>query len=264
MSAIIIENGLVHYEAIGRGRPVILLHGWLGSWRYWMPTMDDLSERCRAYALDLWGFGDSDRRQDGYSLPSYVTLLQQFMDGLGIARAPLVGHALGGIVALRLAAQMPERVEQVMAVSTPLASSALARPLLEYSNHNNNWVERTLGRRQAAGYPEVGQEWRKADGAAIVSSIRAVAEEDLRQDLRTLSVPTLLVYGKNDPLVSPPEEEALEQFDRHIRVICLDGSYHFPMLDEMNKFNRLLRHFLEVKGDLEALELKEEWRRRTR
>ncbi len=57
MSAITIENDLVHYEVLGRGRPVILVHGWLGSWRYWVPAMQQLSSKYRTYALDLWGFG---------------------------------------------------------------------------------------------------------------------------------------------------------------------------------------------------------------
>jgi pimeloyl-ACP methyl ester carboxylesterase len=264
MSAIIIENGLAHYEAIGRGRPVILLHGWLGSWRYWVPTMDDVSDRYRAYALDLWGFGDSDRRSEGYTLASYVTLLQRFMDEMGIARAPLVGHALGGIVALVFAATMPQRVEQVMAVSTPLLGSSLARSLTTFSGDDNDIAGRILGRRQIAAYPEVQLEANKTDVAAIVSSVRAVMQMNLRKALEVIEAPVLLVYGRNDPLVVPPAEEELEEYEDNTRAIYLDESRHFPMLDEMNKFNRLLRQFLEVKDDLEALELKEEWRRRTR
>ena len=188
MSAIIIENGLTHYEAIGRGRPVILLHGWLGSWRYWVPTMDDLSDRFRAYAMDLWGFGDSDRRRDSYTISSYVLLLQRFMDEMGIIRAPLVGHALGGVVALHFAAQMPERVEQVMAVSTPLAGTAVMPSLSNFSGNGDDAVTRVLGRRQAATYPEVQLEASKADASAIVNSVRAVLQDDLRALIRARQV----------------------------------------------------------------------------
>jgi len=264
MSAIIIENGLVHYEAIGRGKPLIFLHGWLGSWRYWMLTMDDLSDRRRTYALDLWGFGDSDRRRDGYSLSAYVSLLQRFMDEMGIGRAPLVGHALGGVVALRLATRMPKRVEQVMAVSTPLVGSAVARSLSTFSDNNSDVATRILGRRRLAVYPEVQMEATKTDAAAVVSSVRAVLGEDLRRDLERMEIPVLLVYGKDDPIIRLPEERWLRWLDENVRVVCMEGSRHFPMLDEMNKFNRLLRQFLELKDDLDALELKEEWRRRMR
>ena len=59
MSVIILQDEIVHYEVLGRGRPVVFLHGWVGSWRYWIPAMQAASISYRTYALDLWGFGDS-------------------------------------------------------------------------------------------------------------------------------------------------------------------------------------------------------------
>ncbi len=267
MSAVIIENGLVHYEALGRGRPLILIHGWLGSWRYWVPTMDDLSDRYRTYALDLWGFGDSDRRREGYALSEYVALVRRFMDEMGIVSAPLVGHSLGGIVALRMALESPDRVEQVMGVSVPLDGMSIARPLATFSGNGNDILVRVLGRRQANEYPEVQLEANKTDAVAVAETVRAVMQLDLRQVLARITVPVLLLYGRHDPLIQRPEEKRnlrWEDEDDYVRVICLDGSRHFPMLDEMNKFNRLLRQFLDTNGDLSALEVKEEWRRRVR
>ena len=61
MSSIVTDQGIVHYETYGSGRPVILLHGWLGSWSYWLSTMEALRRGYRCYALDFWGFGESDK-----------------------------------------------------------------------------------------------------------------------------------------------------------------------------------------------------------
>lgn len=264
MSAIIIENGLIHYEALGRGRPLIFIHGWLGSWRYWVPAMDDLSDRYRTYALDLWGFGDSDRRSDGYSMDSYVALIQRFMDELGLWQAPLIGHGLGGVVALRFASSMPERVQQLMMVSLPLSSASVGRSLTGISNGDRDIAARILGRRQASAYPEVNMEADKTDATAIANSVRAVLSLDLQEDLDLVQTPTLLVYGRNDPVVEPPPEDWEDGFEENVRFIFLDECRHFPMLEETNKFNRLLRGFLDTGGDLSAVELKEEWRRRWR
>ena len=121
MSAITIDNNLVHYEVLGRGRPVILLHGWLGSWRYWIPTMQQLSVKYRIYALDLWGFGDTDKEPTRYSFAAQVKLLTDFMDKLGIAKAAIVGHSLGAAVGITFARQFAERVPRVMLISPPLA-----------------------------------------------------------------------------------------------------------------------------------------------
>ena len=130
MSAIILDEGLVHYEVLGRGRPLVFLHGWLGSWRYWMPTMDNLSDRFRTYAFDMWGFGDSDRNPQRYSLEAYVAQLDLFMEELGVMKASLVGHAMGAAVALLFAERYPDRVDRIMAVSTPLAASAVSKRLM--------------------------------------------------------------------------------------------------------------------------------------
>lgn len=120
MSALTIENDLVHYEVLGRGRPVILLHGWLGSWRYWVPAMQQLSMKYRTYALDLWGFGDSGKDSKRYHFAAQVALLDQFMEKMGITKAALVGHGLGAAVAARYAVQHADRVPRLMVVSPPL------------------------------------------------------------------------------------------------------------------------------------------------
>ena len=261
MSAIIVENGLVHYEAIGRGKPVLFLHGWLGSWRYWMPTMEAVSDRYRTYALDLWGFGDSDKSQQRYEVESYVSLIGEFMDGLGLVQLPIVGHALGAIAAVLFAVQAPDRVEKLMAVSLPLNSSAVSRKI---SSGGNGLLERALGRKQAQqAYPEVAMEADKTDPDAITLSTQSLSGLDLRSELDRITRPLLIVHGERDSLVTPPSVDVVQGLDElFIRQIGLKDSMHFPMLDEAARFQRLLRDFLE--GDLASLELKEEWKRRAR
>jgi pimeloyl-ACP methyl ester carboxylesterase len=121
VSAIHLNNRLVHYELVGRrGHPIIFLHSWLGSWRYWLPTMDHISERHRAYALDFWGFGESDRKDSDFSVSEYVNMLFGFMDNMGLTRVNLAGHGLGGMVAIRAASEQPERFGKLMTVNTPI------------------------------------------------------------------------------------------------------------------------------------------------
>ena len=59
MSAIIIGDKIVHYEVLGRGKPILFLHGWVGSWRYWIQAMQAASTSYRAYACDMWGYGET-------------------------------------------------------------------------------------------------------------------------------------------------------------------------------------------------------------
>jgi pimeloyl-ACP methyl ester carboxylesterase len=263
MSAVVVEDGLIHYEAIGHGTPLVFIHGWLGSWRYWMPAMEELSVRHRAYALDLWGFGDSDHLSKNYSIDAYVKLLEKFLDKLIMEslRPTLVGHSLGGVVALSFAAQAPERVEQVMGVSVPLVSTAISRPLASFSG-DDDALARLVARR--ANFSEVSFEASKADTTAITHSMRSAMAQDLRSTLPPPKTPVLLVHGRDDPIIEAPQEEWLRDCGDNVHIISLDNTQHFPMLEEQNKFNRLLKDFLDAEGDLSSLELKEEWQRRLR
>ncbi len=261
MSAVVVGEGLVHYEVIGRGRPLVFVHGWLGSWRYWVPTMEELSVKHRAYALDLWGFGDSDELGEPYSINAYVRLLGQFLDKLGVMHLTLVGHALGGVVALLFASQASDRVEQVVGVSVPLIGAAINRPLTSLSG-SGDALARLAARR--AKFPEVEMEVHKTDMSAVTDSMHSTMEIDLRRVLPPLNIPVLLVHGGSDPLIKPPQKEWLRDCNDNVRAIFLDSAHHFPMLEERNKFNRLLKDFLEAGENLASLELKEEWQRRLR
>ncbi len=120
MSAITTGGKLVHYEVLGRGRPVILLHGWIGSWRYWIPTMQSLQNKYRVYAIDFFGFGDSAKDPAHYTVEQQVTLLDDFMTQLGIPKAALIGHGLGALIATEFARRSADRVPRLLIASAPL------------------------------------------------------------------------------------------------------------------------------------------------
>ena len=265
MSAIVIDGGLVHYEAFGRGRPILFLHGWLGSWRYWMRTMEDISDRYRTYALDLWGFGDSDKSRPRYSVSDYVNLVDNFVTNMGIHDAPIIGHALGACVGLEYAARYPDRVEKIVAVSLPINSDSISRRLLDFAS--NSMLAKVMWWRQIS-YKEVQKEAEKTGEGAINLSVESVAQIDTEGRIQAIGrseiAMMLAIYGEKDDIVDPAPTRALNGNWNNIRPIGLSNSKHFPMLDEAVKFNRLIKDFLDVENDLSVLELKEEWRRRTR
>jgi pimeloyl-ACP methyl ester carboxylesterase len=263
MSGVLINNGLIHYESIGRGKPVIFVHGWLGSWRYWVPVMEDLALEYRTYALDLWGYGDSDRGHERYDVRAYADMLSAFMDELGIWRAPLVGHTLGAAIAADLASRYPERVSRVLAVGLPLTADAINRRLLNAGP--NDTLARLFWHRQRP-YAEVQGSLPKIAENAIALTIQSVARIDMRETLEAIDVPMLTVYGARDTVVSPEQADVLEENHYVARALVLPRTRHFPMLDQPAKFTRLLRDFMDVKNPegLQELTIKREWRRRTR
>jgi pimeloyl-ACP methyl ester carboxylesterase len=270
VSAIHLDNRLAHYEVFGRGQPIIFLHSWLGSWRYWVQTMDLASERYRAYALDFWGFGESERKGGDFNIAGYVEQLSAFMDKMGIPAANLVGHGLGGMVAIRAASERPERFHKVMTVATPITGQSLAGHVKPgtfsklFGGGNTNVWSRLL-RSIPIADPEVQQElYEDTDSLSdqVLSSVQeSILEANMQQELLGLPVPLLAVYGGQDKIVSPEHASFLNELaNRPVQLLVLPKANHFPFLEHSNTFSRLLLDFLVSQGT--PVEIKEEWRRR--
>lgn len=266
MSSIVTGQGVVHYEAYGRGKPVILLHGWLGSWGCWLGTMQALVPGYRAYALDFWGFGDSDKRRESYEISDFVALVDQFMDHMGIERAPVIGHSMGGTVALNLALDRPRRVEKVTVVGSPVDGRSLnillkmaGQPWIAFLVWNSPSMLR-LGIRLFARWIAANwHEWydllmRDLSRMTLESflwSIHSLHRTDLRPRLGTLRMPVLGVYGRGDKIVDPRQSELFQRVAGS-RVEMLDASRHFPMLDEPEAFHSILLSFLTNGGHADS------------
>lgn len=271
MSAIHLNNRLVHYEMVGRrGPPIVFLHSWLGSWRYWLPTMDHISERNRAYALDFWGFGESDRRESEYSLAEYTEMLLGFMDNMGLTRVNVAGHGLGGMIAIRAANENPERFGKIMTVNTPIhgAQAISVRPgallsrLFGRSNPTNIWSKmmRQIDLDDPQIKEEIIEDTDSLSEQVVERVVASILKTDLRPDLTRIESPVLAVYSENDSIVSRDQADLLRDEYRSLQVLKMRRSNHFPFLDQPNIFNRLLLDFLASEGT--PVEIKAEWRRR--
>ncbi len=262
MSAIIIQDRIAHYEVLGRGRPVLFLHGWVGSWRYWVPAMQNASQRYRAYAVDLWGFGDSDKHAAYYHLDAQVRLLAAFLDEMGIGRIALIGHGLGAVVGMLFSLHYPLAVDRMAMIAMPSELSAIhPRLRTDAPDKLASWLLTPTISTETAR-----KEAPKADPAAIVTSLDDLANMNLLNEVLKVEAPCLLVHGRNDPLVSLPTDATLAQLPDNMHQIVFEQSGHFPMLDEPSKFNRLMYDFLLLDSGAspKQLQLKEEWKRRVR
>jgi pimeloyl-ACP methyl ester carboxylesterase len=263
MSAILLDKAIVHYEALGRGRPIVFLHGWVGSWRYWISSMQVASTSYRAYALDLYGFGDTTHDPLNYSLSKQAALLSGFLDELGIGKIAIVGHSLGALVGFYFAAQQPLSVDRIMAVNCPLDFNSIhsrlkaASPAAELVDWLSNRSPESLSALSDAS---------KTDPRAVTASMNSFQSDSLFSQFQTSNVPCLLVYGENDAAIHVPDVESTEAFGLNLHQINLEESGHFPMMDEAARFNRLLTDFLALDSGLSPreLQLKEEWKRRVR
>jgi pimeloyl-ACP methyl ester carboxylesterase len=262
MSVVILQDAIVHYEVMGRGKPLLFLHGWVGSWRYWIPTMQVCSGSFRTYAIDLWGFGDTAKTPNNYSLQEQSKLIGHVMEKIGLDKVALVGHSLGGIIALNFAAQFPGLVDRVMAISVPHGESRINNRLrLSKPAELAEWL---LGKETNAEAART--EAPKADQRAIKASFSHLPDLDLRELSNSITIPCLFIHGDTDPAVEPPGFEELFGLPEHTHHILFEQSGHFPMLNESAKFNRLLADFMALDSGMSPrqLQIKEEWKRRVR
>ncbi len=259
MSSITTDQGILHYEVFGRGRPVILLHGWLGSWGLWQETMTDLGRYYRTYALDFWGFGESGRKRDTYVVQDFVSLVDQFMEALGIAQAPLVGHSMGGTVSLSVAIQHPERVRKVVVIGSPITGSSLSLLLKLFGVHPIAWVVYhnlwglKLGFRILAPWYSRDPRWaammnRDLERTTLESFLMSIASlrlTDLRPLLNQVHVPVMGMYGHKDVVVDPNQWQPIQAGIPGARIERFPDSGHFIMLDEPERFRGVLKNFLD-------------------
>jgi len=259
VSSITTEQGIVHYEVYGRGRPVILLHGWLGSWGLWQETMGILGRYYRTYALDFWGFGESGKKRETYAVQDFVSLVDQFMEQLGIIQAPLIGHSMGGTVSLSVAIQYPQRVSKVVVVGSPIVGSSLAWPLKLAGNRGiaallfNVMGLFRMAMRIASPFicrdprfPEMmDRDLSRTTLQSFLLSIASLRRTDLRPLLQQIHVPALGMYGDRDNIVDPRQWQPMQAGIPHVSIERFPRAGHFIMLDEPEPFSEKLKAFLD-------------------
>ncbi len=262
MSIILLDRDVIHYEVLGRGRPLVFIHGWVGSWRYWIPVMQAASISYRAYAVDLWGFGDTSKNPRRYSLDEQVKLLDHFLNEMGIGRVALVGHGLGAVVARIFAARYPDIVDRVLAVSSPSDEGTINAKLRGASPPAlADW----LLSRTSENEP-VRLDVSKTDPQAVEASLSQMSLVNFSKLWSLNGTACLMVHGQSDPAVLPPGAEQISRLPEQSHALLFEESGHFPMLDETSTFNRLMIDFLSLRsGETPRdLQLKEEWKRRVR
>lgn len=266
LPSIITQQGLLHYEVMGRGKPLIFLHGWLGSYRIWRESLLYFSRYYRTYTIDFWGFGDSGERehesgneQSTYQVENFVDMVSEFMDRLGIRSAPLVGHSMGGTTSLRFALKYPDKAERVTVIGSPVDGESLA-PLLKLAGMPFNarfvfaffgifrWFMRVYYSKLISHAPEfpaiMDADLQQLSLQSFLWSINDLRHLNLVQDLHQIQVPVLGMYGDKDIIVNPDEWQTLLKGLHTAQVERFSQAGHFIMLDEPEKFHTILFRFL--------------------
>jgi pimeloyl-ACP methyl ester carboxylesterase len=271
-STVTLHGRPVSYVEAGSGPVLLLIHGMAGTYENWQAVIEPLAERHTVLAPDLPGHGSSAPGGGDYSLGALAAGLRDLLVALGHDRATLVGHSLGGGVAMQFAYQFPEITERLVLVSSgglgpevspvlraaalpgadlfiaatagpgAIAGSALARGLAAVGLRPNADVAEV-----ARGYASLSDPGRRA---AFLATLRAVVGTDGQRvaagDRLYLAegVPVLILWGRGDRIIPVHHGERAHLAIPGSRLEVFDGSGHLPQLDAPGRFVAVLERFL--------------------
>lgn len=228
----------IFYEVAGQGPPLVLIHGLSGSGRWWIRNIQILARHFQVYVVDLVGFGGS-RNGQPFVLGEAAGYLAQWMQQIGIARATLIGHSMGGHIAAELASDFPERVERLVLVD----AAVLPLPL-SYIRHSISLL-REARQMQLAFMPVLLRDALRAGLLTILQAANDLRLADLRPKLARISAPTLVIWGEHDALLPLDMGKQLSRHLRFDELVIVKGAGHNPMWDCPRAFNQVVIDFIQ-------------------
>jgi pimeloyl-ACP methyl ester carboxylesterase len=263
------------YRQTGAGPVVLLVHGLAGTMGTWNSVVEDLATTCTVVAVDLPGHGRSEPSPGDWSIGTYANGLRDLLDALGHRAATVVGHSLGGGVALQFAYQYPHRCEGLVLVSSgglgeevsavlraaalPGSEHVLAIAAHRYLIAAGRTIARlaaTVGIRPSAGLLESARGYATVADPQLrdsfVRTLRGVIDHrgqrvSANDRLHLMDhVPCLLIWGDHDRII--PVEHG-HRAHRHIAASQLEifeGSGHFPHVEDPDRFVRTVQAFIDT------------------
>ncbi|MDQ6718564.1 MAG: alpha/beta hydrolase [Gemmatimonadota bacterium] len=253
----------LYYTDRGTGPVVVLIHGLGDQGSVWKKSIEPLAAAHRVVALDLIGFGHSDKPLLSYQPQTFVDFLSGFLAALHIYKTSLVGNSLGGQVAALYAIEHPDAVEALVLVDAggfkipPGAISPRMKAALRLSTREDyrffaqfTFYDRKFLPDDAFMDYAIGERVRRGDGYTINQYIESMLRNDdvLDGRLGGISAPTLVIWGRGDRLVTRPVAERLTREIRNSRLQVIEKCGHIPQVECPADLNAALLQFLPAKG----------------
>lgn len=247
----------VRYNDVGSGEPVLLIHGLGGSIESWINNTGELAKSLRVIAVDLPGFGLSDKPKMNYTIKFYQEFVARFLKILKLEEVSIVGSSLGGHVAAEVAINHPGLVKRLVMISPPgaLPRSFKGTPaLMRYSKVINAKSVRQVRRALSAvdnkpvddSYAQIVYQKMSMPGAreAFLSALLGSAKAPrLNNRLHKIKASTLVLWGKEDIMIPVRFAEPFVNM-KNCRIIMLENCGHRPHVDRPALFNKLVVDFL--------------------
>jgi pimeloyl-ACP methyl ester carboxylesterase len=261
----------VHFVEAGKGAPILFLHGLGGSCRDWSANLPAFASSYRVMAMDFPGFGESDKPEVRYSIEWLTDVVEKFLQEQELDRLNLVGHSMGGVVALNLASRPNSRVKKLVitdAVGIGDKSEFLAHAMSKkIMGPDTEWefVESFLKNQFRAMADDLIEKQKPQTARDLFESLKvpitghpllpmtpevqmtaSIFDFDVRPKLASIRQPTLLLWGAKDLVASPQDASFLQTKIHSSTLIFFPDSGHSPMMENPSLFNQELGRFLQA------------------
>jgi pimeloyl-ACP methyl ester carboxylesterase len=280
-----VQDRWVNLVEMGEGKPVLFVHGLGGSWQNWLENIPAVAGAgYRAIAVDLPGFGASAMPAEKISISGYGQFVGALLEELDTGPVALVGNSMGGFIGAEVAIRFPEHLEQLVLVSAAGISVEHDRnePVLAAMYRTERLMTMAVaglaaradavttrpGLRKAlmyvvAAHPDklpgalVAEQVRGAGKEGFLPALDALTDYPIRERLKEIAAPTLIVWGSEDRLVPVRDADVFEERIPDARKVVFEDTGHVAMLERPERFNRLLLDFLGEKPGEEVDETSE-------
>ncbi len=254
-----VDGKRLYYEVTGEGKTALLfLHCWTCNHTFWDQQVRALSDACRCITVDLPGHGQSEDGGD-YTIDTFSGCVHEVLKKLGIKKAVLVGHSLGGMIALNMALTYPAIVKGLVLVDTSaklkrylfqnvstilgLAVGMLSFPALKKAVIDLSALHPLTGLKTRK---RIKDDVIKVPNRVAINTLRAIRSFDVLGRLRDIKVPALILVGNMD--IFTDIRHALELYARipHARLRIIKGAGHMTLLEQPDKVNSRIREFLST------------------
>ena len=245
-------NGLdINYIIEGEGEPILVLHGWGANINTILSIVNILKDRFKVYALDLPGFGESEEPKEAISSFEYAEIVKDFMIDEDIAKASFIGHSYGGKLSIIMGSKYPHMVNKIVLIDsaglipkrgTKYYIKVYSFKILRFIYKNFFfWVKDD--KRLEKFYKKFGSEDYKDSTGVMRRILVRVVNENLKDLLKDIKAPTLLIWGDQDMDTPLYMAHIMEKEIEDSGLVVFEGAGHYSYLDNFHKFRAVLNAF---------------------
>lgn len=247
---VIINGLLTHYDIAGKGKVIVVLHGWGDDSRTWQGLQKDFAKDHQVITLDLPGFGGTQSPDKDWRLDDYSQFVHDFLRKIDTANLyAIIGHSNGGAIAIRgLANKLLVAKKLVLLGSAGIRNEYKGRnKALRYVTKAGKALTSPLPKKAKKSlrqkvYKTVGSDMLVAEH--LQGTFKNIVEDDVRSDAANIALPTLLVYGIGDTATPPRHGELFQKYIKNSKLEVVQDAGHFVYQDQPEQVKKIIKEFL--------------------